>query len=244
MRHPSEPKGPEGRGVDRGMHGRFLELAQVARATTLGTQEQRNNQVPIGDTNTLDQSRDWHNGTSVSADTDATFSDRPKADPRPQRRGPADSLDWASLPTVAGGGRPGMRNQADGGSSPSPRHSHEGAQGPQGVIRGADIYYTDDQLHHLDTSADGPDDRTNHHPDLHHDRISHMETRIEEAADHRGGSEGPKAKLTPREESSRRRAHSENDGARHCGSSRVSRTISKGALAPQQGCGAPCPRVG
>ena len=191
MRHPSEPKGPEGCGIGQGLHGRLFEHAQAARATTLGTQEQRNSQVLIGDTNTLDQSRDWHNGTSVSADTDATFSDRPKADPRPQRRGPADPLDWASLPTVAGGGRPGMRNQADGGSSPSPKHSYEGAQGQHGAIRGTDIYYTDDQPHHLDTSADGQDDRTNHNSDIRHDRISHVETRIPEADDHGEPGERP-----------------------------------------------------
>ena len=151
MRNSSEPKGPAGCGIALGQHGRLLEQVQAARGKTLGTQEQRISEVLIGEPNTLDQAQDWHNGTSVSANTDATFSDRLKADSRPQQRGRADPLDWVSLPTVAGGRHPGTRNQADGGSSPSQRHSYEGAQGQGGGICGADIYYPDDQLHHLTT---------------------------------------------------------------------------------------------
>ena len=83
-----------------------------------------------------------------------------------------------------------MQNQADGGSPSSPTHAYDGAQGRRGAIGGTDIYDTDDQPH-LDTSAEWQDDRANQSFDIHHDRISPVETSVTETDDRGGGSEGP-----------------------------------------------------
>ena len=145
-----------------------MEQYKDGRVKTTRTQDQCISKELLGETNTPDQAKDWHYGTSGSVNTDETISDRPRGNPRPQQRDWADPLDQEPRPTVVRRKHPRPRDPADGGLSPPQRHLYAGVQGRGVGIDDTDIRNPYDQGYKIGHADDAQENRTSHLSDLYH----------------------------------------------------------------------------